>query len=249
MKKESEKTRNDINKAALFTGCTARYLEPELGKAIIRVLLKNGINPLFVDQKCCATPKLSCGDRKGFIKYAEHNIRSLYETGCDIVTGCTSCALTLKQDYPEILMHEKSSIVAKRTYDIMEYLVMLGANGRLNTGFQSIDLNIYYHAPCHLRALGTDMVDERIKLIRLIPGLTLASSKNGWCCGMGGTFGLKKTNYEMSMTIGYTLFERIKELSPAIVVTECPMCKMQIEQGTGMQVIHPVMLISRAYGL
>jgi len=237
-----------VKKIAYFAGCTANYIEPDIGRATIQVLQENGFHPIFPDQKCCAIPKLACGDIGGFIKHAEFNLRSLYETGCDIVSGCTSCTLTIKREYPGVLKRWEAEDIAQRTYDILEYLVMLRARNMLNTAFRPINLNILYHSPCHLRVFGKELVDSRLKLMKLIPGITVASLDGG-CCGMGGTFGLKRNNYAMSMAIGRALFEEIKRLSPDVVVTECPMCKMQIEQGTGMPVIHPVIIVKQAYGL
>ena len=93
------------------------------------------------------------------------------------------------------------------------------------------------------------LVDERIELMKLIPEINIMTLEDGGCCGMGGTFGFKKVNHEMSMAIGRPLFEEIKRLSPAMVATECSMCKIQIEQGTGLKVMHPVTIVKKAYGI
>lgn len=234
-------------KVIYFAGCAANYIEPDIGKATVQVLQKNGLEPIFPDQKCCATPKLANNDEQGFLKNAEFNIYSLSKYDCDIVTACTSCALTLKREYPNMLRETKTQIVAKQTYDIMEYLVLLQAQKMLNTSFQSVDLKLLYHSPCHLKIFGKELVEGRLRLLRKIPGIRMESLKTG-CCGMGGTFGFKSSNYEMSMAIGQPLFEEIMRSSHDMVVTECPTCKMQIEQGTGMRVIHPVKIVEQAYG-
>ena len=66
---------------------------------------------------------------------------------------------------------------------------------------------------------------------------------------MGGTFGAKRRNYAKSMLIGKELFEGIMESAPDLVATDCPGCKLQIQQGTGLRVIHPIDIIKQAYGL
>ena len=66
---------------------------------------------------------------------------------------------------------------------------------------------------------------------------------------MGGTFGGKQKNYAFSMEIGQDLFEGIKEAAPDMVITDCPGCKLQIEQGTGLVVAHPIHIVKQAYGL
>ena len=64
---------------------------------------------------------------------------------------------------------------------------------------------------------------------------------------MGGTFGIKETGFDKSMKIGETLFEQIRNYDAQYVLTDCPTCKIQIEQGTGIKVIHPVSIIKKAY--
>ena len=82
----------------------------------------------------------------------------------------------------------------------------------------------------------------------LIPGLSVSRVDRG-CCGMGGTFGVKRDNYARSMTIGRSLFEEVRRLAPDLVATECPGCELQIEQGTGSAVTHPILIMKEAYGL
>jgi len=236
-------------KIAYFAGCTANYVDPEVGRATIEVLQENGFQPVFPDQECCSIGRLSYGDLGSFLKKAEANVSWLAEADCDIVTTCTSCALALKQEYPRLLRTQEAERVARRTYDVMEYLVKLRIRGVLNTAFQSsVTLSILYHAPCHLKVLGQELVDSRLELMRLIPGISVTGIDRG-CCGMGGTFGYKRSNYSLSMTIGQTLFQGITESAPDLVTTDCPGCKLQIEQGTGLSVSHPIIIMRQAYGL
>ena len=58
-------------KIAYFAGCTANFVDPEVGKATIKILEKNRFRPVFPEQKCCAIPKLIYGDEDGCSKYAD----------------------------------------------------------------------------------------------------------------------------------------------------------------------------------
>jgi len=235
-------------KIAYFAGCTANYIEPEIGKATILVLEKNGFRPVFPKQQCCAIPQLFYGNRRSFFRHAEANVRSLAREDCDIVTACTSCALAIKRDYPRLLKSQEADNVAAKTYDIMEYLVMLNKGNQLRTELNPVHRNIAYHAPCHLKTLGEELIENRLELLSLIPGVSVTWADRG-CCGIAGTFGVKRSNYKMSMTIGQALFEEIIQLAPDLVTTECPGCKMQISQGTGITVTHPILIVREAYGL
>ena len=67
-------------------------------------------------------------------------------------------------------------------------------------------MKVGYHNPCHLKALG--VTREPADLSRLIPGVQVQVFSDQ-CCGIAGTFGLKKKNYDLSMTIGKKLFNEI----------------------------------------
>jgi glycerol-3-phosphate dehydrogenase subunit C len=72
---------------------------------------------------------------------------------------------------------------------------------------------------------------------------------NGGCCGIAGTLGMQKKNYDLSMQIGKKLADKIKKSGADTVLTECSTCKMQIEQLTGKQAVHPIKVLIKAYGL
>ena len=233
-------------RVAYFAGCAANYYHPDVGKSTIRVLEKNGVRPMFPDQKCCGIPQLVHGNLQSFREHAEQNVRALAEADCDIVTACPSCALALKEEYPKLIGSQEADIVSGRTFDILEYLIMLHEGNDLNTLFRALDLRIVYHAPCHLKTLGEGSIERRLQLLRLIPGISVDRIERG-CCGMGGTFGSKASTYSVSMAIGQPLFEALEEAAPDRICTECPACTWQIEQGTQLQVMHPIRILEEAY--
>ncbi len=236
----------DRKRIAYFAGCVVNHVDPRVGKSTIQVLRRQGFRPMLLDEKCCGIPQLAIGNLHEFLKHAEFNVRSMVEADCDIVTACTSCAMAIKRDYPERLKTMEADKVSKRTYDIMEYLAMLGAGRALDTELHPVNLSLVYHAPCHLKARGEALVDTRLRLLRAIPGLSARRLERG-CCGMGGTFGTKHSSYSTSMKIGQPLFEGIAELAPDLVATDCPGCQMQIQHGTGLTVIHPIQVFEQAY--
>ena len=79
----------------------------------------------------------------------------------------------------------------------------------------------------------------------MIPGLKLTVLDSN-CCGIAGTYGFKKENYEVSQSIGQPLFEQIRSLSPDVVATDCETCKWQIEMSTGFKVMNPVSILAEA---
>ena len=80
-------------------------------------------------------------------------------------------------------------------------------------------------------------------------GMDIQPVKYDTCCGIAGTFGFKKgiEGYDVSMAIGERLFERIRAMNVDLVVTESSVCKMQIEHGTSIRVLHPTIMLWDAY--
>ena len=83
--------------------------------------------------------------------------------------------------------------------------------------------------------------------MKLVPGLEVVELQEDSCCGMAGTFGLKKQFYDMSMKAGGNLFEQIREAKIDSVVTTCGTCNMQIVQGTGQHVEHLAKILGDSY--
>ena len=69
--------------------------------------------------------------------------------------------------------------------------------------------------------------------------------ETGTCCGMAGTFGLKEgmLGYELSQAVGEPLFQAFGESGLQGIVTESSVCKIQLQEGTGLKVWHPLELL------
>ena len=104
-------------------------------------------------------------------------------------------------------------------------------------------LKIAYHTPCHLEKLGWEYYS--IELLRMIPNIDITVLKPN-CCGIGGTYGFKKENYENAQKIGEPLFREIEEGGFDLVVSDCETCKWQIEMSTSLKCKHPVTVFAEA---
>ena len=70
-------------------------------------------------------------------------------------------------------------------------------------------MDVPYHAPCQQRGhgIGTPALD----LMALVPGLT-ATQVDATCCGVAGTYGLKREKYDIAMAVGRPLFEQVRDV-------------------------------------
>ncbi|MCX5831154.1 MAG: heterodisulfide reductase-related iron-sulfur binding cluster [Deltaproteobacteria bacterium] len=235
------------NKIIYFTGCFSNYYSPAMGKALVHVMEKNGFEVIVPDQKCCGMPMMANGNLAGASKNYNYIVKSLKEAAfpdSDIVTTCPSCNMMLRKEGLPFFDSEEARFVADHIYDAGEYLWRLHGEGRLNTDFNAMPLKVFYHNPCHLKV--QNIIDAPVRLLQLIPGLTIVKT-NINCCGMGGSYGMKKVNFARSTAIAGKVWEEAKASGAEIAVTECGGCGLQIEAGTGMKVVHPMELLSRAY--
>lgn len=86
-------------KVAYFAGCTARYLFPDVPKAVVNVFERNNITIYYPQQNCCGMPSMLEGDRKMTLAFAERTVLHLAEVvadGYDIVCSCPTCGYMLK---------------------------------------------------------------------------------------------------------------------------------------------------------
>ncbi|HCA80751.1 MAG TPA: anaerobic glycerol-3-phosphate dehydrogenase subunit C, partial [Bacteroidetes bacterium] len=99
-------------------------------------------------------------------------------------------------------------------------------------------------APCHLKTQQNKF--GPLDLLKLVPELDLVGIRDS-CCGIAGTFGMKKENFDLSMRIGSKLFGEIERVKPDVVLSGCGTCQIQIRQGTGLDVIHPLELLNQSF--
>ena len=232
---------------AYFHGCYVNYNYPQLGKDLVKVLNALGVGVQLLDkEKCCGIALITNGMSGQATRHAKHNVAALEKAvagrGLQVVTTSSSCTLTIREEYPNLLGVDNSAVrdsllVATRyIYERLEK----GATLRFRPDFHK---KVAYHVPCHMEKMGWGVFSER--LLRMIPGVefTLLDSN---CCGIAGTYGFKKENYEAAQAIGEPLFAQIRAVAPDVVACDCETCKWQIEMSTGFTVANPVSILAEA---
>ena len=232
---------------AYFHGCYVNYNYPQLGKDLVKVLNALGIGVQLLDkEKCCGIALITNGMADKATKHARHNVAALRKAvvdgGLKVVATSSSCVLTIRDEYPELLGVDNGEVrdaVLMATRYIFERLEK-GARPRFKPDFKK---KIAYHTPCHMEKMGWGVFSE--KLLRMIPGVEFIPLDSA-CCGIAGTYGFKKENYQASQAIGELLFEQIRAVDPDVVACDCETCKWQIEMSTGYPVANPVSILAEA---
>ncbi len=248
-----KQVQNPKGKIVYFVDLVANYNEPELGVKAVNLLQESGIEIVLAPKlKPSGMPYISYGELKKAKQIAEWNVNLLadyVEKGYDIVATEPTAVYCLRFAYPKLLDNSKKSTdVAGRSFEYFEYLMEKCEQTSLRRANNRTEDRgtIGFHIPCHQRALSSgkftisalENAGYRVKVI-----------ETGTCCGMAGTFGLKKgpLGYDLSMAVGKPLFDLFNSENPPIkiIATESSVCTTQLQDGTKCELIHPLNLISK----
>ncbi len=237
---------NPDKRVAYFHGCYANYNTPEVGKAMVRVFEEFGYELLVPPQRCSGTPMFANGMLGDARRAAATNVEEFVTQlgdGVDVVASCTSCSLSLSQEYPELFDIHGIEDLSNRTFEALEYLRI---HEDLAGALSDAELDhppMVYHAPCHARNQG--LARQAIETFRDLDGASVKDAGDS-CSGISGTYGWKTEKYETSMEIGREMFEHMAAAEAEIGLTECPTCAMQMEHGTGYDIRHPLQILEDA---
>ncbi len=238
-----------VGKVAYFVDTYANYNDHALGFAVLNVLAHNNVQVILPKQRPAPLPAIVYGDvktaRRDLAYSVEHLARAVRE-GCTIVCSEPSAALCLKQELRHFVNNDDAKLVSDNTWELMAYLANLGNQGLLKPSTENVVRNFVYHLPCHLCAIGGETVT--LKLLREHFGVEIADLQAG-CCGLSGTFGMQKKNYDLSDKISESLRDALNAAPTQDVLTECAACKMQIEHIASVTATHPIKIIAQAYNL
>jgi len=67
------------------------------------------------------------------------------------------------------------------------------------------------------------------------------------CTGMDGTWGFKQEFFDESLRVARPLVRELDEMAPSLIVSDCPLAALQLEQQRGQRVYHPVEALDAAY--
>jgi len=236
---------------AYFHGCSTNDYEPWLGRTAIEILERFGVEVSLPPQRCCGLPLLSNADFAAARRRARSNLESLQpwaERGIPIVGTSTSCTLALKHEYRAVLGLSGSAIdqVAHATQDFFEYMEHLLAADDPHPAFGPVPLRLLYHAPCQLRShrIGTPAV----RVLRRIPGLQLELSL-AECCGVAGTYGLKREFYDVAVRVGADLMRQARASGVDGILTDSETCRWWTETHAGLSSRHPLEVLAMSLGL
>ena len=247
-KKEAAPNQDQYSKhVSYFHGCYVNYNYPQLGKDFVKVMNAVGYGVhLLEKEKCCGVALIANGMSKQAKRQGEVNMTSMRKAiaqGHAVLTTSSTCTFTMRDEYDHLLgidNHDVRDSISLAT----RFLLQLIEKGEIKLAFrEDYHKRVAYHSACHMERMG--WVPYSTRLLRMIPGLDFVMLESQ-CCGISGTYGFKKENYERSQAIGSKLFDNIDAANPDFVATDCETCKWQIEMSTGVKVLNPISILAEA---
>jgi Fe-S oxidoreductase len=234
-------------RVVLFTTCFVEYSEARTAWAAVQVLERNGIAVEGGYPACCGAPFLHAGDLDNARRSAEKVVASLaprVREGLRIVVPGPTCSYQLKHEIPQLVPGEDARLVADNTLDLGEYVFKVAAAKDLDRDFTRRMGRVAYHLPCHLKAQNIGFRSRQI--LGLVADEVVMVDA---CSGVDGTWGMKARFYDESLAICSDLVAAIEREEPDHVATDCPLAALRIQERTGREAVHPIVLLRDAYGL
>ncbi|MBD3690160.1 anaerobic glycerol-3-phosphate dehydrogenase subunit C [Nanchangia anserum] len=242
-----------------FHGCAGSNFEVDASKKAIEVLEFLGYTVTVPKQGCCGQAAKSNGlfesAAKQTLQLCDQLIAAGAQLGEDgdeipIVGVAGSCAGMMKHEAREVMgiTDERLVNVSSRMREFTEFVAELLDSGDFPTELlrPMPDTVLPYHQSCQVKS--QYIGQPAIRVMEAIPGVTVKESGRA-CCGMAGTYGLKKEKYDIAQAMGKPLFDFIQDENPAIAVCEAEPCRWHIRKGSGAKAVHPSQVLHHAFGL
>ncbi|MBE0522459.1 MAG: FAD-binding oxidoreductase [Candidatus Methanoperedenaceae archaeon] len=219
------------SKNVYFAGCTASYVEKDIGMASVRLLDEAGVDFTYLGEKenCCATPVLVAGKWDLFAETMKKNIAAVKAAGADtVISSCPACDMMWRQVYPEWAkkLGIEYPITAKHYSEIV--------SEKLKTGEFKFPakagkpLTVTWHDSCHIgRASGVyEPPRDVIKAIPNVKFVEMSSNhEKAHCCGSVLTL-IKEP--AVAAEIGKIRLDEALEAGAEKVLALCPCCQFQL---------------------
>jgi iron-sulfur cluster protein len=240
-------------RVALFGGCAAEFVLPDIGLALARLLRHFNIELVYPEgQSCCGIPALYAGDAATATELARQNVLALAQTQADaVITVCPTCTSALTRHFPDLLagdptLADCATGLAAITRDAAVLLSEQLGNAS-PVAPTTIAGRVTYHDSCHLR---------RGSEVYLQPRQVLAAA--GWhltemahpdrCCGFGGSYSVLGQP-AIARAIAQDKLDDIIATGAEVVAADCPGCLMMLhglveKRGLPIRVAHSVELLA-----
>lgn len=247
--KTAKKGKENGQKVALYIDEFTRYLDVEVGRDAISLLVGLGYDVELVHLESGRT-YLS----KGFLRQAKalahknsKTLAAFAQRGVPVLGLEPSAILSFRDEYKRLLEDRSlAEQISANAYLIEEFLAKEMEHGRLTQNqFTQEHQQIKIHNHCHQKALSNQKVT--FDVLNLPKNYNVSIIASG-CCGMAGSFGYEKEHYDVSMQIGeLKLFPAVRKSERKVIIAaNGTSCRHQIFDGTRRKAMHPASILRQA---
>ena len=234
-------------KVVLYPDLYTNYMDVERGKAAVRALEALGVGVLVPPTPGSGRAPLSQGmidTARSKANAVANELGSYFEAGYDVVVIEPSDVAMFTGEYERLLPEGEFEPFAENSYEILEYVYGLVANGADIDELRHADdgTTVAYHSHCQQRTMG---LEEYSRTILERCGYDVETN-DVECCGMAGSFGYKSQFYEQSIDVGENLAGQIRDADPDVVAASGTSCLDQIDDLLEERPRHVIELLAPA---
>jgi hypothetical protein len=214
-----------------FAGCTASYVEQDIGIASVRLLDEAGIDFTYLGEKesCCATPMLVAGKWDLFKRTMARNISAVKKAGADtVISSCPACDMMWRHVYPEWAqkLGIEFDITAKHYSELVSEKIAAGEFQFPSNGSEKE--TVTWHDSCHIGRV-SGVYDPPRDLIKANPNAEFVemshNREDAHCCGSVLTL-IKDP--PVAADVGKVRLDEAIEAGASKVLALCPCCEFQL---------------------
>ncbi len=217
------------SKNAYFVGCTASYVENDIGRATATLLDAAGVDFSYLGnvENCCGTPMLVAGKWDTFETIMRKNIEAVKAIGADtVISSCPACDMMWRHTYADWAkkLGMDYNITAKHYSEVVAKKIKSGEFKYTHP----INKKVTWHDSCHIGRV-SGVYEEPRELIKAVPGVEFEemahNREEGHCCGSVLTL-LKEP--PIAADIGESRLSEAVDIQADTVLGLCPCCEFQL---------------------
>ena len=221
------------------------YFLPDTATAAVEVLEAAGFRVILPKGNlCCGRPLYDfgmLGRAKDLLLRILDALAAEIEAGTPVVGLEPSCVAVFRDELTNLFPNDgRARRLSRQTFLLSEFLEKHAKNFEL----PRLERKALLHGHCHHKSI-MKMTDQEAVLRRM--GIDFYAPAPG-CCGMAGSFGFDKGNYDVSLAIGeLELLPAVRKASPEwLIIADGFSCREQIAQGTHRHALHLAEIIQMA---
>lgn len=206
----------------MHAGCAVSYSQNRIGKAVIRILEKAGVDfTLMGDQEeCCGDPLIRMGDMESAQKQIDRNKEEWKKLGVKkIITPCAGCIKALKEHYSDEF----------ETMHVVQLMDQLVQEGKLSFR-RPFKKKVVYFDGCDI-GRHSEIYEEPRRVLDAIPELERVefarNREDAVCCGGPALSGYP----DMARKIAADRIREADKLGADVLVVACPTCLLNLKEG------------------